>query len=174
MALHLQDLRPDPDQCFDHRGLLHDLSPKNVGPALARLAAFIARNVPSLRFHTVGSKLLICQATGPPIPRTAFGISNFCLGPVRKPEHRMATRIAHPRLPTPQARGTSPKKKPATRANAAQLSLSGIFLDGVVGLGHANLTRIPSFGSARGQHEAADVLPHGLELAWDGAGCARA
>ena len=65
-------------------------------------------------------------------------------------------------------------KKPRPGANAAQLSLSGIFLDGVVGLGHANLTRIASFGSARGQHEAADVLPHGLELAWDGAGCARA
>ena len=130
MALHLRDLHPDPDQCFDHRGLLHGLSPKNVGPAIARLAAVIARNVPSLRADALRSKSLIYRASSVPTPRTSFGISNICLGPVRKPEHCMATRTARPRLPTPQARGTSPKKKPATRANAAQLSLSGIFLTG--------------------------------------------
>lgn len=145
MALHLRDLHPDPDQCFDHRGLLHGLSPKNVGPALARLAAVIARNVPSLRFHTVGSKLLICQATGAPIPRTAFGISNFCLGPVRKPEHCMATRIAHPRLPTPQARGTSPKKKPATRAG---FSAKGSAQEGAPGLSPFHQSVVASSGSA--------------------------
>ena len=77
-------------------------------------------------------------------------------------------------LTTPVFKVVGIVMKAAPLGNAAQLSLSGIFLDGVVGLGHANLTRIPSFGSARGQHEAADVLPHGFELAWDGAGCARA
>ena len=96
MALHLRDLHPVPDQCFGHRELLHGLSPKNVGPALARLAAVIARNVPRMRFHTVGSKLLIFKATGACISRTAFGISNICLDPVRKPEHCMATLTARP------------------------------------------------------------------------------
>ena len=44
------------------------------------------------------------------------------------------------------------------------------FFDGILGLGHTNLTRIPPVGSARRQHEAADVLPHGLELAFQRAG----
>lgn len=145
MALHLRDLHPVPDQCFGHRELLHGLSPKNVGPALARLAAVIARNVPRMRFHTAGSKLLIFQATGAPIPRTAFGIWNFCLGPVRKPEHCMATRIAHPRLPTPQARGTSPKKKPATRAG---FSAKGSAPEGAPGLSPFHQSVVASSGSA--------------------------
>ena len=115
-ALHLRDLRPGPDQCFDHRGLLHGSSPKNVGPAIARLAAVIARNVPSLRADALRSKSLIYRASSVPTPRTSFGISNIRLGPVRKPEHCMATRTDRPRLPVPQARDTSPKKKPATRA----------------------------------------------------------
>ena len=36
------------------------------------------------------------------------------------------------------------------------------------GLGHTNLTRIPPVGSARRQHEAADVLSHGRKLGRDG------
>lgn len=145
MALHLQDLRPGPDQCFHHRGLLHGLSPKNVGPAYARLAAVIARNVPRLRVHTAVSKLLIFQATGASIPRTAFGISNFCLGPVRKPEHCMTTRMAQPRLPTPQARGTSPRKKPATRAG---FSGTGSAPEGAPGLSPFHQSVVASSGSA--------------------------
>lgn len=42
------------------------------------------------------------------------------------------------------------------------------FFDGILGLGHTNLTRIPPVGSARRQHEAADVLSHGRKLGRDG------
>ena len=111
-----RDLRPGPDQRVDHRELLHGSSPKNVGPALARLAAVSARNVPSLRTDAFRAKSLIYHASSAPIRRAAFGISNIWLGLVRKPEHCVTTLIARTLLPTRQARSTSPKKKPATRA----------------------------------------------------------
>ena len=55
-----------------------------------------------------------------------------------------------------------------TMAQCRSVKSERHFFDGILGLGHTNLTRIPPVGSARRQHEAADVLSHGRKLGRDG------
>ncbi len=111
---------------------------RTLGRLSARLAAVIARNVPSLRADALRSKSLIYQASSVPTPthlRSVFEhLPRFCS------ETRTLHGYAHSSPPSAyaQARGTSPKKKPATRAS--------FFSEGERPRGGARAFALPSIG----------------------------